>query len=45
VYNYLVLNKIISRNRTTQPLCENCIRITIGTKGENDLMLEKVKEL
>lgn len=45
VYNYLVLNKIIVRNRSNQPLCENCIRITIGKKSENDLMLSKMKEV
>lgn len=44
LYNYLVLNKIIARNRHGQPLCDNCIRITIGTVEENDLMLDKIKE-
>ncbi len=45
VYNYLVYNKVIVRNRASQSLCENCIRITIGTKEENDILLEKIKEL
>lgn len=44
LYNYLVLNKIIARNRHGQPLCDNCIRITIGTVEENDVMLDKIKE-
>lgn len=31
---------VVLRNRTTQPLCQNCIRITIGTKEENDQLIE-----
>lgn len=42
IYNYLILNKIISRNRTGQPLCDNCIRITIGTEEENNLLVDKI---
>ena len=45
MYNYLVNNNIIVRNRSNQPLCENCIRITIGTKEENDVLLKKMNEL
>jgi histidinol-phosphate aminotransferase len=44
VYNYLIENKIIVRNRSKQPLCDNCIRITVGTKKENDFLLKKLKE-
>ncbi len=44
LYNYLIINKIIARNRTNQPLCANCIRITIGTIDENNLLLEKLIE-
>lgn len=44
LYNYLISNKIIARNRSSQPLCENCLRITIGTIQENNLMLKKMKE-
>ena len=44
VYNYLIENKIIVRNRNKQPLCDNCIRITVGTKKENDFLLKKLKE-
>ncbi len=31
----LIAKGIVIRNRTTQPLCENCLRFTIGTKEEN----------
>jgi len=40
LYNYLVSNKIIVRNRNKTPLCEGSIRISIGTKQENDLLLQ-----
>jgi histidinol-phosphate aminotransferase len=40
LYNYLVNNKIIVRNRNKTPLCEGSIRISIGTKQENDLLLQ-----
>jgi histidinol-phosphate aminotransferase len=34
-YNELISKGIVIRNRTTQPLCENTLRLTIGTKQEN----------
>ncbi|MEO8820375.1 MAG: aminotransferase class I/II-fold pyridoxal phosphate-dependent enzyme, partial [Ginsengibacter sp.] len=43
LYQYLLLNQIIVRNRTTEPLCENCVRITVGTKHENELLLNALK--
>ena len=36
VYNYLVQQGIVVRNRSGQPLCDNCLRITIGNREEND---------
>ena len=30
-YNQLIAKGIVIRNRTKQPLCENCLRISIGT--------------
>ncbi|MDO4172312.1 MAG: histidinol-phosphate transaminase [Prevotellaceae bacterium] len=38
-YDYLVDKGIIVRNRTRVTLCENCLRITIGTKEENSELL------
>jgi histidinol-phosphate aminotransferase len=38
LYNYLVSRGIVVRNRSRMPLCENCLRITIGTAGENLLL-------
>jgi histidinol-phosphate aminotransferase len=34
-YKELIANGIVIRNRTTQPLCDNCLRLTIGTAEEN----------
>jgi histidinol-phosphate aminotransferase len=43
VYQYLLKNKIIVRNRSKEPLCENCIRITIGTALENETLINALK--
>jgi histidinol-phosphate aminotransferase len=40
VYNYLLSKNIVVRNRSNQPLCENCVRITVGTPEENNALLE-----
>lgn len=39
IYNYLVDKGIIVRNRTRVTLCNECLRITIGTKSENTELL------
>jgi histidinol-phosphate aminotransferase len=39
-YNELIAKGIVIRNRTTQPLCENCLRLTIGTAEENKKLIE-----
>ena len=44
IYDYLVDNGIIVRNRTNVTLCHNCLRITIGTRPENDALLEALKQ-
>lgn len=44
LYKYLSAKKIIVRNRSKEPLCENCIRITIGTAQENELLIEALKK-
>ena len=43
IYNYLTDNKIIIRDRSNVTLCEGSLRITVGTKEENTLLLEKLK--
>lgn len=39
IYNYLMTEGIIVRNRTKTALCNNCLQITIGTKSENGELL------
>ena len=40
IYNYLVSQGIIVRNRHTVSLCANCLRVTVGTRNENKKLLE-----
>ena len=44
-YNQLIQNGIVVRNRNNQPLCDNCLRITIGTKEENNQLITTLKSL
>lgn len=44
-YNQLMEKGIIIRNRTNQPLCKDCLRITIGTPIENQKLIEVLKSL
>ncbi|MCU0455095.1 MAG: histidinol-phosphate transaminase [Bacteroidales bacterium] len=42
IYKYLAESKIIVRNRHS--VAENCLRITIGTRRENDKLLKALKQ-
>jgi histidinol-phosphate aminotransferase len=42
VFQYLLHAGIILRNRNTVVLCEDCLRITIGTKLENEMLIEQL---
>ncbi|WP_396601091.1 histidinol-phosphate transaminase [Algibacter sp. R77976] len=44
-YNQLIAKGIVIRNRTTQPLCKNTLRFTVGTNIENAKLIEALKEL
>lgn len=44
-YNQLIEKGMIVRNRTTQPLCENCLRLTIGTSEENKKLIAALKSI
>ncbi len=44
-YKQLVEQGIVVRNRSSQPLCENCLRITVGMEEENTRLLQAMKEL
>ena len=44
IYNYLVDKGIIVRNRNRVQLCQNCLRITIGTKTENSELIAALRQ-
>lgn len=44
-YQQLIQKGIVIRNRSTQPLCENTLRFTIGTKQENQQLIDALKEI
>lgn len=44
IYDYLVERGIIVRNRSRISLCENCLRVTIGTKNENNELLAALRQ-
>jgi len=44
LYKYLVTKEIIVRNRSTEPLLKNCLRITVGTRQENEQLIQAMKE-
>ena len=43
IYNYLVKQGIIVRNRSRVALCGNCLRITVGLKEENTALLAALR--
>ncbi|MES2455331.1 MAG: histidinol-phosphate transaminase [Bacteroidota bacterium] len=45
VYDALVDQGIIIRDRSKVTLCEGCLRITIGTGKENGILLEALKKI
>ena len=44
IYDYLVEQGIIVRNRTRVTLCQDCLRITIGTKRENTELMAALRK-
>ena len=44
VYDHLISDGIIVRNRSRVKGCEGCLRITIGLKEENEKLLESLEE-
>lgn len=43
LYEYLISKSIVVRNRSKVPMCEGCLRITVGTPGENKKLIENFK--
>ncbi len=44
IYNYLVGEGIIVRNRNSISLCGNCLRVTVGTRAENTKLIGSLKK-
>jgi histidinol-phosphate aminotransferase len=44
-YNQLVTAGVVVRNRTTEALCKNCLRISVGICEENQILLRALKSI
>ncbi|MDG1276395.1 MAG: histidinol-phosphate transaminase [Algoriphagus sp.] len=45
VYDELIDQKVIVRNRSKVILCEDCLRITVGTRTENERLIEALSKI
>jgi histidinol-phosphate aminotransferase len=43
MYDYLLSLGIVVRDRSSQPLCENALRLTVGTEKQNLKLIESIK--
>jgi histidinol-phosphate aminotransferase len=44
LYEFLLGRGIVVRDRSSQPGCADCLRITVGTPAENDLLLSALHD-
>ena len=44
LYQFLAANEVAVRNRSKEPQCEGCLRITVGTPDENNTLIELLKQ-
>jgi len=44
LYNFLIDRQVIVRNRSKISLCNNCLRLTVGTENENNTFLNCLDE-
>lgn len=44
-YRFLAEQNIVVRNRNSVVLCEGCLRITVGTPEENDILIKALQRL
>lgn len=44
VYEFLLTKGIVVRDRSNVKLCENCLRITVGTEDENTALIDAIHE-
>jgi histidinol-phosphate aminotransferase len=44
LYQYLAKNEVVVRNRSREPQCEGCLRITVGTPVENNMLIKLMEK-
>ena len=44
LFDYLISQQVITRNRSNVTLCESSIRITVGLPEENHILIQKMQE-
>jgi histidinol-phosphate aminotransferase len=44
MYEYLVNHGIIVRNRSREPLCQGCLRLTVGNPGQNQFLFDAISK-
>jgi histidinol-phosphate aminotransferase len=44
-YRYLLENQIVVRDRSRVELCHGCLRITVGTPSENNILINTLNQL
>ena len=45
IYHQLLQQGVVVRNRTSQPLCENTLRLTVGSEQENTKLINALKTI
>jgi len=44
LYDYLAAHEVVVRNRSKEPGCEGCLRMSIGTADENNTLIKLLNE-
>jgi histidinol-phosphate aminotransferase len=44
LFHYLIEHKIIVRDRSRVTRCEGCLRITVGTASENEVLVDAIRQ-
>ncbi len=44
LYQYLASKGVVVRNRTKEYGCKNCLRITVGTSSQNEVLIKVLKD-
>ena len=44
IYDYLISKGVVVRNRSKVSLCDNCLRITVGSRRENQALLAALRQ-